>query len=112
MATTLPSKMEHRLAAVDLLGHLPLVGRFHQRIIEVSGNEFIDQFLGMLRTPLIRNQFRIILVPGRKDESLTKHRDILTHMARHDAMGAERAMRRHMAQLRHSLQQASHLPIH
>ena len=103
--------MEHTLAADDLLGHLPLVGRFHQRIIEVAGNEFIDQFLGTLQAPLIRHQFRVILVPGRKDESLAEHRDILTHLTRHDAPGAERAMRRHIAELRHSLQQASRLPI-
>jgi DNA-binding GntR family transcriptional regulator len=106
------AEMEHTLAVDDLLGHLPLVGRFHQRIIEAAGNEFIDQFLGMLRAPLIRHQFRVILVPGRKDESLAEHRDILSYLRRHDAKGAERAMRRHIAQLRHSLQQASHLPIH
>jgi DNA-binding GntR family transcriptional regulator len=105
------TEMENRLAADDLLGHLPLVGRFHERIIEVAGNEFIDQFLGMLRAPLIRHQFRVILVPGRKDESLAEHRDILTCLSRRDAMGAERAMRRHIAKLRQSLQQASHLPL-
>ena len=104
-------EMEHMLAADDLLGHLPLVGRFHQRIIEMAGNEFIDQFLSMLRAPLIRHQFRVILVPGRKDESLAEHRKILTYLARRDATGAERAMRQHIAELRNSLQQASHLPI-
>jgi DNA-binding GntR family transcriptional regulator len=103
--------MESRLAADDLLGHLPLVGRFHEHIIEVAGNEFIDQFLGMLRAPLIRHQFRVILIPGRKDESLAEHRDILTYLLRRDATGAEQAMRRHIAKLRHSLQQASHLPL-
>ena len=40
------AEMENTLAADDLLGHLPLVGRFHQCIIEIAGNEFIDQFLG------------------------------------------------------------------
>jgi DNA-binding GntR family transcriptional regulator len=105
------TQMEHRLAADDLLGHLPLVGRFHERIIKVAGNEFIDQFLGMLRAPLIRHQFRVILVPGRRDASLAEHRDILTSLARRDATGAERAMRQHIAKLRHSLQQASHLPL-
>jgi DNA-binding GntR family transcriptional regulator len=104
-------EMENTLAADDLLGHLPLVGRFHQRIMEVAGNEFIDQFLDMLRAPLIRHQFRVILVPGRKDESLAEHREILTYLVRGDATGAERAMRRHIAELRNSLQQASHLPI-
>jgi DNA-binding GntR family transcriptional regulator len=106
------AEMEYTLAVDDLLGHLPLVGRFHQRIIEVAANEFIYQFLGMLRVPLIRHQFRVILVPGRKDESLAEHLDILAYLTRHDAMGAERAMRRHIAQLRNSLQLASHLPMH
>ena len=100
-------EMEKTLAADDLLGHLPLVGRFHQRMIEMAGNEFIDQFLSMLRAPLIRHQFRVILVPGRKDESLAEHREILSHLTGRDATGAERAMRRHIAALRNSLQQAN-----
>jgi DNA-binding GntR family transcriptional regulator len=104
-------EMADTLAADDLLGHLPLVGRFHQHIIEMAGNEFIDQFLSMLRAPLIRHQFRVILVPGRKDESLTEHREILTYLEQRDATGAEQAMRRHIKELRNSLQQASHLPI-
>jgi DNA-binding GntR family transcriptional regulator len=102
--------MEQTLAADNLLGHLPLVGRFHERIIEAAGNVVIDQFLDMLRAPLIRHQFRVILVPGRKDESLAEHRAILTYLQRRDAAAAEQAMRRHIAKLRYSLQQASHLP--
>jgi len=100
-------EMEKTLAADDLLGHLPLVGRFHQRMIEMAGNEFIDQFLSMLRAPLIRHQFRVILVPGRKDESLAEHREILSYLTGRDATGAERAMRLHIAALRNSLQQAN-----
>lgn len=105
------TEMENTLAAGDLLGQLPLAGRFHKVIIEAAGNEFVEQFVGMLHAPLLRHQFRIILVPGRKDESLAEHRAILTYLAHHDAAGAEQAMRRHVAQLRNSLQQASHLPI-
>jgi DNA-binding GntR family transcriptional regulator len=104
-------EMEKMLAADDLLGHLPLVGRFHQRIIEMAGNEFIDQFVSMLRAPLIRHQFRVILVPGRKDESLAEHREILSYLTGRDATGAERAMRRHIAALRNSLLQANHPSI-
>jgi DNA-binding GntR family transcriptional regulator len=104
-------EMEKMLAADDLLGHLPLVGRFHQRMIEMAGNEFIEQFLSMLRAPLIRHQFRVILVPGRKDASLAEHREILAYLTGHDATGAERAMRRHIAALRNSLQQANHASI-
>ena len=103
--------MEKTLAADDLLGQLPLADCFHRVIIEAAAHPFITQFLNMLHAPLLRHQFRIILVPGRKDQSLAEHRDILTCLEQHDAAAAEQAMRRHMAQLRSSLQQASHLPL-
>jgi DNA-binding GntR family transcriptional regulator len=105
------AEMEKTRAANDLLGHLPMAGRFHRIIIEAAANEFIEQFLSVLHAPLIRHQFRIILVPGRKDEALAEHREILTYLEQHDAARAEQAMRRHIAQLRSSLQQASALPI-
>lgn len=105
------AEMEKTLAADDLLGQLPVAGRFHRVIIEAAANEFIEQFLNMLHAPLLRHQFRIILVPGRKDESLAEHREILTYLEQRDAARAEQAMRHHIAQLRSSLQQASHLPI-
>jgi DNA-binding GntR family transcriptional regulator len=108
---SLVTAMETTLAAGDLLGHLPLAGRFHQVIVAAAGNEFIEQFLGMLHAPLVRHQFRVILLPGRKEASLAEHRDILACIERQDAAGAEQAMRRHMEQLQSSLQQASHLPI-
>ncbi len=108
---TISTAMEATLTADDLLGHLPLVARFHQVIIEAAGNEFIEQFLNMLRAPLVRHQFRIILVPGRKEESLAEHREILARIEQGDAAGAEQAMRRHISRLQSSLQQANHLPF-
>ena len=46
-----------------------------------------------------------------KDESLAEHREILSYLTGHDATGAERAMRRHIAALRNSLQQANYFSI-
>jgi DNA-binding GntR family transcriptional regulator len=100
-----------QVRSFNFLAYLPLVGRFHQVIVAAADNEFIHQCLGMLQAPLIRHQFRIILVPGRKDESLAEHRDILIAMEQRDAVGAEQAMQRHVAQLCHALQHASRLPI-
>lgn len=105
------AEMKSTFAADDLLGHLPIAGRFHRVIVEAAANEFIEQFLSTLHAPLIRHQFRIILVPGRKDHALAEHQAILTALEQRDAARAEQAMRHHMAQLRKSLQQASHLPI-
>lgn len=108
---TIVELMGETLDSGDLLGHLPLVGRFHRVIYEAAANEFIDQFLNALHAPLIRYQFRIILVPGRKDESLAEHCEILACLEQHDAAGAEQAMRRHVAHLRTALAHSSHLPI-
>lgn len=105
------TEMEARLAADDLPGLLPLAGRFHQIIVEAADHEFINQFLGMIHAPLVRHQFRIILVPGRKDASLAEHQAIVDALERRDAAGAEQAMRYHVAQLRSKLQQASPLPL-
>jgi DNA-binding GntR family transcriptional regulator len=95
----------------DLLGLLPLASRFHQIIIDAAAQTFITQLLNMLQAPLIRHQFRIIMVPGRKEAALAEFRDILNRLEARDAAGAEQAMRRHMAALRQGLQEASRLPI-
>ena len=107
----LVTEMERTLSADDLVGLLPLASRFHQIVIEAADQSVVAQLLDRLHAPLIRHQFRIILVPGRKEASLAEFRDILSYLEKRDAAGAEQAMRHHMAQLGQSLQQASHLPI-
>lgn len=107
----LVTEMEHTLSAGDLVGLLPLASRFHQIVIKAANQSVVAQLLDMLHAPLIRHQFRIILVPGRKEASLAEFRDILRYLEQRDASGAERAMRYHMAQLGQSLQPASHLPM-
>lgn len=104
-------EMETTLASGDLLGLLPLASRFHQIIIDAAAQTFITQLLNMLQAPLIRHQFRIIMVPGRKEAALSEFRAILDRIEARDAAGAEQAMRRHMAALRKGLQKASRLPI-
>jgi DNA-binding GntR family transcriptional regulator len=108
---SLVTDMDTALAAGDLLTYMPLVSRFHKVIIAAADNAVIEQFIGMLHAPLVRHQFRIILLPGRKDASFAEHCDILACLERRDVVGAEHAMRRHVAQLREHLPQASHFPI-
>jgi DNA-binding FadR family transcriptional regulator len=79
--------------------------------MEAAHQAVVSQLLDLLHAPLIRHQFRIILLPGRKAAALAEFRDILCCLEQRDAAGAERAMRHHMAQLGQSLQQAIHLPI-
>jgi DNA-binding GntR family transcriptional regulator len=107
----LVAEMEQTLGADDLIGLLPLASRFHQIIIEAANQSVVAQLLDMLHAPLIRHQFRIILVPGRKEASLAEFRDILSCLEKRDAAGAEQAMRHHLVQLGRSLRQARRLPV-
>ncbi|WP_089936775.1 GntR family transcriptional regulator, partial [Candidatus Entotheonella palauensis] len=66
----LVAEMEETLSTGDLIGLLPLASRFHRVIIEAANQSVVAQLLDMLHAPLIRHQFRIILVPGRKEASL------------------------------------------
>lgn len=107
----LVTQMEQILTAGDLIGLLPLASRFHQTVIEAAQQSVVAQLMDMLHAPLIRHQFRIILVPGRKEASLSEFRNILDCLEQRDGVGAERAMRHHLVQLGQSLQKASQLPM-
>ena len=107
----LVADMEATLGAGDLVGLLPLASRFHQIVIEAANQSVVAELLERLHAPLIRHQFRIILVPGRREASLAEFRDILACLEQRDAAGAECAMRHHMAQLGRSLEPASRLPV-
>jgi DNA-binding GntR family transcriptional regulator len=101
--------MDRALAAGDLLAYSSINARFHRVILDAAAHQFIDQILGSLHYPLVRYQFRTILVPGRKDESLAEHREILACLELQGAAGAERAARRHVAQVRATLEQSGEL---
>ena len=102
--------MEQLVATGDLVGYSTTNGRFHRVILQAAGHEFVDRLLGSLKYPLIRYQFRTMLIPGRKEQSLAEHREILASLERRDAPGAEQAMRRHVARVRTILQQTAQVP--
>ena len=108
---TIVGEMETARAAGDLLACSSLNGQFRRILLDAAAHEFLDQILGSLHYPLVRYQFRTILVPGRKERSLAEHREILTCLERQDAAGAERAARRHVARVRETLQHSSELPL-
>jgi DNA-binding GntR family transcriptional regulator len=94
-------------AADDLPRCSELNGRFHAAVLSSSRNPELKRLLELLHFPLIRYQFRTILVPGRKLQSLDEHRRILSCVASRDCEGAERAARAHVTNVRSALETAS-----
>ena len=93
-------EMGRAVSSNDPLRYSPLNGRFHALIQSAAGNPTLGRALTSLHFPLIRYRFRLVLVPGRKEQSLEEHRLIYECLKRRDAAAAERAARAHVSQVR------------
>ena len=100
-------EMATAVAMGDPARYSHLNGEFHAALLASSRNPELKRLLDSLHFPLIRYQFRTILVPGRKSRSLDEHRRILGCVARRDAAGAERAARVHVAHVQATLKSSA-----
>ena len=93
----------------DLLAYSSLNAKLHRSVVQAARDERIEKLLASLNYALIRYQYRTVLVPGRKDESLREHRDIVARLQARDCQGAEEVMRRHVSHVRETLRQSAEL---
>jgi DNA-binding GntR family transcriptional regulator len=103
-------EMARAVQGNDLLRYPMLNGRFHALIQSAARNPTLDRALVSLFFPLIRYRFRLVMVPGRKEQSLEEHRQIYECLRRRDSAGAERAAREHVARVRDVLGAAAEAP--
>src|SRR5258705_447894 len=76
------------------------------RIMTGANHDVLKELLDALHFPLIRYRFRIAFIPGRKKKSIAEHRKIYECLIKRDAAAAERAMRKHIAEVRTDLARA------
>jgi DNA-binding GntR family transcriptional regulator len=88
----------------DLMRYTASNRRFHEQVIGMAGSPQAAAALDSLHFPLVKFQFQVALVPGRKQENLEEHRELLRAVEAHDADAAERAARRHMQRMRNTLE--------
>jgi DNA-binding GntR family transcriptional regulator len=81
--------------------------RFHQLIIDLSGNSALGRQIRQLEWPALRTAFFRVFGPDLQAESLAKHRDVLGAILDGKAAVAERAMRAHV---RRSIEICRRLP--
>jgi DNA-binding GntR family transcriptional regulator len=96
-------EMKDALAADDVMRYAGLNHRFHKIILDAADHEIVSRFLGALQYPLIRYQFGSILVPGRRDASLSEHQAILAALEARDPATLERVARLHVANVREAV---------
>ncbi|HMM22099.1 MAG TPA: GntR family transcriptional regulator [Selenomonadales bacterium] len=81
---------------------------FHAVIYQLASNRPAVDIITIIRTQLIRYQFRTILVPGRKDLSFAEHMTIYEALREHNEDQAELAIKRHVASVRKVVEQNYH----
>ena len=98
--------MRRAVAAADHAGFSQNNATLHREIQRIAGNATANRILQTLKSHLVRLQYRVILLPGRPDTSLTEHHAIVDAICNGDADAAEAAMRRHLSSFMQLLQQA------
>jgi DNA-binding GntR family transcriptional regulator len=95
--------------ADDVLRSTATSRSFHQRLIAAAGSPQAAATLDALHFPLVKFQFQVSLVPGRKQENLEEHRRLLRAIEEHDADTAELLARQHIQQIRFALERLTSL---
>ena len=83
-----------------------LNGQLHAEIQRIAGNKTVARLLETLKSQIVRQQYRAILLPGRAKASVQEHAEIVAAICAHDETAAEAAMLRHMDGVIAALKQA------
>lgn len=101
------AEMGDRLDQGDLLGYSAGNAALHAAIIEAARHETAARLIAGLRAPMVRFQFRTILVAGRAAHSYAEHTAIVDAIAGRDPDAAEHTMRTHLSHVEATLSKAT-----
>lgn len=88
--------MEEAAAASDLDQFFPLNIRFHEKIVEFTGNERLVSLYAAIQREAHLYRRRTLDAPGRMKISNAEHRRILAALAKRDGERARREMENHI----------------
>lgn len=104
-------KMERLQAPNELAEYSAQNAKLHALILRAARDENLERLVSSLNHALVRYQYRTVLVPGRRDQSLEEHRAIVCALKKRDAVAAEQAMRTHVSHVRDTLSQSATLLV-
>jgi DNA-binding GntR family transcriptional regulator len=96
-------EMKVRLQSNKLDEYSILNKSFHKEMYKAAKNVQAVELINMIRTQLIRYQFRTILVPGRNQASYEEHEKIYEALKLRDETAAEEAVRNHIVNVRETI---------
>ncbi len=104
-------RMRNALEREDLSEFSQLNGLLHQTVQTISGNRTAEKLLDTLLFPIVRLQFRSILLPGRAAEVLSEYKAVVDAVRANDAEAAMAAMDRHFDGVLSALRRAIALSV-
>jgi DNA-binding GntR family transcriptional regulator len=103
--------MRRAHASADYLAISALNGKLHAEIQRIAHNTTVTRLLEMLKSQIVRQQYRAILLPGRAKASDQEHTAIVAAICARDAPAAEAAMCQHIDGVIAALRQAIALKV-
>lgn len=104
-------RMRNALEREDLSEFSQLNGLLHQTVQTISGNRTAEKLLDTLLFPIVRLQFRSILLPGRAAEVLSEYKAVVDAVRANDAEAAMAAMDQHFDGVLSALRRAIALSV-
>src|SRR5262249_2355379 len=89
--------MRRAVSAGEFRRYSDLNQRLHATIRRIAGHRAAEGLIETLRGQLVRHQYMLSVVAGRRGVSLPQHERISAAVRSRDAGGAEAAMREHIA---------------
>jgi DNA-binding GntR family transcriptional regulator len=100
-------EMRRLLDQGDLLRASDENAVLHRTLLEIADHPTVMRLISMLKSQLVRFQYRTIMLPGRTERSFDEHTAIVDAVAAGDPDAAEKAMRRHLSHVAEALRGAS-----
>ncbi len=100
----LHGELEENFRRRDQKEYIRQNNSFHACVQELAGNKTLNQIVNGLRQKILLYRFKSLNLPGRFEQSIREHRDLLEAFRRRDAETAETLMKTHLKNQREALE--------
>ena len=92
----LHTELEEQFKSRNQKEYIRVNNRYHSFIQELAGNRTLNQIVKGLRKKILLYRFQSLNLPGRFEDSIKEHRELLTAFRDRDAPKAEKIMKNHL----------------
>jgi DNA-binding GntR family transcriptional regulator len=92
----LHAALEEKFECRDQKEYIRIHNRYHSFIQELAGNRTLNQIVNGLRKKILLYRFQSLNLPGRFEDSIEEHRQLLATFRERDGRKAEKIMKKHL----------------